>query len=169
MAPGGRWGLEDRPFYLENTRTGVTCGCREWEAGDGSLLAQHSRGGGPTAPHNEDNAASRAGPCRLLPAGNYAETRLGGSSGPLKGWKIRVTPLSMGSVLKSHALGLVTSLQTQDDLWTQSGCSHSIFQCTQPWLGCSCPHKPRHSCCVCWVLMENRDNLSYLLHIRVGR
>lgn len=44
VALGDHWALEDQPFYLENTRRGVTWGCewawicRKWEVGDGSLL-----------------------------------------------------------------------------------------------------------------------------------
>lgn len=77
--------------------------------------------------------------------------------------------LSTGSVLKSHGLELVTSLQIWDDLWIQSGCSQSAFQCTQARLECYSPDEPLHGYSDCWVLMENRDNPSYLLHPRIRR
>lgn len=43
VALGDHWALEDQPFYLQNTRTGVTWGCgvglelQEMGVGDGSL------------------------------------------------------------------------------------------------------------------------------------
>lgn len=48
-----------------------------------------------------------------------------GASSHTSGHSSGHSALGTGSVLESHALGLVTPLQTRDDLWTQSGCSHS--------------------------------------------
>lgn len=184
--PGGPWGPlgPGGPAFLpgkhkDRHHPGLWGG--KWEVGDGSLLAQDSQGGCPTAPHREDNAASGAGPVSTLQAPSCWElhsNKARGLSGASQGMEAQGSSshssghpaLGMGSAHKSHALGLVTSLRTWDDLWMQSGYSHSTFQCTQPQLGCSGPHEPLCSCSICWVSMESRDHLSYLLHrIRIGR